>query len=65
MDVVTAIGRLYPLALGLANLGVGAGLYLTGAVFFAVLLSASGVLVLLALVSAATRSSGLAALPTE
>jgi hypothetical protein len=65
MDLSAVAGRLYPLALALSNVGVGVGLYLTGAVFFATLLWASGALVVLALVSAATRSPGEGRVVTE
>ncbi|MEF8782684.1 MAG: hypothetical protein V5A39_05300 [Haloarculaceae archaeon] len=51
MNASAVTGRLYPVALALANIGVGVGLYLIGALFFALLLWICGGLVLTATAS--------------
>jgi hypothetical protein len=65
MNLSAVTGGLYPFALALANIGVGVGLYLTGALFFALLLWTSAALVLAALVTAAGRAPSLAGAVTE
>lgn len=56
---------LYPLALALTNIGVGVGLYMTGALFFAALLWLGGGLVLAAMTSTVDYASSQSGLVTE
>lgn len=56
MNLPTELRGLYPVSLALANLGVGVGLHLIGALFFAVLLWGSATLVLAAMVPPVNRT---------
>jgi hypothetical protein len=47
---------LYPVSLALANVGVGIGLHLVGALFFAVLLWGSATLILAAMVPSVNQT---------
>jgi hypothetical protein len=47
---------LYPVSLAVANVGVGVGLHLIGALFFAVLLWGSAALILAAMVPSVNRT---------
>jgi hypothetical protein len=55
-NLPTEPGSLYPVSLALANVGVGIGLSLIGALFFAVLLWGSATLVLAAMVPSVNRT---------
>lgn len=52
MSNTPVIASLYPVMLALGNISVGVGLYVTGALVFAVLMWTTGALVLIGLVSA-------------
>jgi hypothetical protein len=65
MHSLAETGNLYPAALALANIGVGAGLYATGAFFFALLLWLSGALVLAATVPSVNRALRRSGVATE
>lgn len=56
MNLPTEPGGLYPVSLALANVGVGIGLSLIGAFFFAVLLWGSATLVLAAMFPSVNRT---------
>lgn len=56
MDTAAVTDGLYPVALALANIGLGVALYVTGALFFALLLWLSGALVLVAMISGVHRT---------
>jgi hypothetical protein len=65
MNATALTERLYPLALALTNVGVGLGLYMTGALFFAALLWLGGGLVLAAMTSTVDHASSQSGLATE